>query len=93
MVYLLDANVLITASNSYYALDQVPEYWEWLVYNGNEGNIKIPQEIFEEITVGRKDDLLVDWIKDALVETSLLLKEEVVQEYLQRVVYEGYADD
>ncbi|MBZ0257492.1 DUF4411 family protein [bacterium] len=85
MLYLLDANVLITASNSYYALDQVPEYWEWLIYNGNKGNIKIP--------VGRKDDLLVEWIKNAMVETSLLLEEEVVQEHLQRVVYEGYADD
>ena len=30
MLYLLDANVLITANNLYYPIDSVPEYWEWL---------------------------------------------------------------
>lgn len=30
MLYLLDANVLIAAKNSYYAFDRVPEFWEWL---------------------------------------------------------------
>jgi hypothetical protein len=29
MLYLLYANVLITASNSYYPIDQVPEFWAW----------------------------------------------------------------
>lgn len=27
MLYLLDANVLITASRLYYPVDQVPEFW------------------------------------------------------------------
>ena len=34
MLYLLDASVLITAYNSYYPIDRVPEYWEWLVHMG-----------------------------------------------------------
>lgn len=40
MLYLLDANVLITANNSYYALDRVPEFWEWLADVGGRGNAK-----------------------------------------------------
>jgi len=27
MLYLLDANVVITAHNTYYGLDAVPEFW------------------------------------------------------------------
>jgi Domain of unknown function (DUF4411) len=30
MLYLLDANVLITARNRYYPIDTVPEFWSWL---------------------------------------------------------------
>ncbi len=30
MLYLIDASMLITASNSYYPLDSVPEFWELL---------------------------------------------------------------
>ncbi len=35
MLYLFDANVLITASNTYYPIDQVPEYWAWLITRAN----------------------------------------------------------
>lgn len=30
MLYLLDANVLITANNSYYEIGRVDEFWDWL---------------------------------------------------------------
>lgn len=30
MLHLFDANVLITASNMYYPLDAVTEFWEWI---------------------------------------------------------------
>jgi hypothetical protein len=35
MLYLTDANVLITANNLYYPIDRVPECWEWLAYMGD----------------------------------------------------------
>jgi hypothetical protein len=44
VLYLFDANVLITAGNTYYPIDQVPEFWEWLHYQGMAGNIKLPLE-------------------------------------------------
>ena len=56
MLYLFDANVLITASNTYYPIDQVPEFWGWLRFQGQAGKIKLPLEIMEEILAGRKDD-------------------------------------
>jgi hypothetical protein len=52
MLYLLDANVLITASNLYYPVDAVPEFWAWLAHNGAAGNVKMPLETFEEVKDG-----------------------------------------
>lgn len=72
MLYLSDANVLITANNTYYAIDQVKEYWDWLQFQGEQGNIKIPAEIMDEILAGqntkkgtKNEDLLLLWIKAA----------------------------
>jgi len=92
MIYLLDANVLITASNKYYRFNQVPEFWEWLLYQANAGKVKMPLEIIEEVLAGRKkNDLLVDWMKDN--KKVLLLNEDVNSILLQRVKDEGYAPD
>jgi hypothetical protein len=61
MLYLLDANVLITASNSYYPIDQVPEFWSWLRHQAASGNVKVPLEVMEEVRVGCGDnDPLLD---------------------------------
>jgi Domain of unknown function (DUF4411) len=49
VLYRSDANVLITASNTYYPIDQVPEFWAWLKHQGKLGNIKLPVEMLEEI--------------------------------------------
>jgi hypothetical protein len=91
MLYLLDANVLIHAQRDYYPLERVPEYWEWLIYQGLQGNIKIPDEIIDEILRG--DDELKTWIKRAPVKEALRLREEADPELVARVVYTGYADD
>ena len=66
MIYLLDANVVITASNSYYPVDSVPEFWAWLAYQCAIGNIRMPIEIFEEVKDGGNDveqDLLFGWVQ------------------------------
>lgn len=94
MLYLLDANVLITASNSYYPIDQIPEFWAWLLYQGGLGNVKLPVEILEEILAGRKnDDPLLDWMKDKDNRAALELDESVDASLVQTVVSEGYAPD
>lgn len=94
MLYLLDANVLITANSTYYPLDQIPEFWRWVHHHAASGRLKIPREIMDEIKAGRKDqDLLLDWICSDGVEDSLLLDENVEAALVQYVVSTGYAPD
>ena len=94
MLYLFDANVLITAGNSYYQIDQIPEYWAWVQHQGTIGNIKIPIEIYEEVLAGRKnDDPLLDWMKDKVNQVALRLDEAVNVALVQEVVSKGYAPD
>jgi hypothetical protein len=64
---------------------------------GENNRIKIPVEVYEEITEGSPketgEDLLYDWIKDHPNQNALLLEEDVDRMLVQRVVYEGYAHD
>src|SRR5437660_2701373 len=96
MLYLLDANVLITAHNSYYPVDSVPEFWAWLVHKGNTGDLKVPLEMYEEVKEGGKDDEkdpLLAWIKTHDVKTAVLLDEEADPALVASVVSTGYAPD
>jgi hypothetical protein len=94
VLYLLDANVLITANSNYYPLDQIPEFWSWVHHQAMSNRIKIPREIMEEIRAGRKDnDPLLDWISAPEIEGALLLDEAVDVALVQRVVSLGYATD
>ena len=96
MVYLLDANVLITANNLYYSIDQVPQFWDWLRSKGQEGLIKIPSEIFDEIKDGSTDeqvDPLYGWITDAANKSALLLIEEAEPELVKSVIETGYGQN
>ena len=85
MIYLLDANVLIDANRDYLSIDRVREFWDWLLDVGEQGRVKIPIEIYEEIREGNiKDDgetgridLLARWAKETRVSDALLLNEDV----------------
>ncbi len=96
MLYLLDASVLITAKDTYYPLDSVPEYWDWLEYLASNGQVKIPREIFEEIKEGPDDqakDLLFEWIQRPNIQKAIILNEEVDIGLVQKVCNAGYATD
>jgi len=90
MLYLLDADSLITSNNVYYPLSRFPSLWQWLIWNGEQGNIKIPIEQFEEITAGNDD--LVDWIKGTEVKSALLLDEEADPLEVNEITTKGYGD-
>jgi len=61
VLYLLDANILITAANTYYGINQVPEFWAWLQHQGTSGHVKMPIETYEEVLESRKEgDELLD---------------------------------
>jgi hypothetical protein len=94
MLYLLDANVLIRASQDYYAIDSVPEFWEWLSYMAEQGYVKIPKEVFVEITEGPTgDDPLYKWLNEDGVKKCLLLDEAADVANVRQVIHEGYATD
>lgn len=93
MLYLLDANVLIDANRDYYPISRVQEFWDWLVYMGEQGRVKIPIEVYEEIKEGNDKDDLAIWTKKNKTETALLFNEEVDVSLVSKVTDEGYAAD
>src|SRR5258708_32635781 len=90
-MYLLDANVLIAADRDYYSMDVVPEFWEWLKYQGEIGNVKICVEVYEEVTEGTGQ--LPDLLKTDQFQQALLLDEESNPALVATVVNTGYAPD
>ena len=96
MLYLIDANVLITAHNNYYPVDSVPEFWDWILYQANAGLLKMPIETYEEIKFGGKDaqkDVLYKWATDSEVKKALVLAEEVSAPLVLSCTKNGYAPD
>jgi hypothetical protein len=91
VVFLLDANVLIDANRDYYPLERVPEFWDWLLYHAQDGSIKVPLEVYEEVADG--NDAFAAWIRTDAVRDALLLREDADPELVARIVDEGYAAD
>lgn len=96
MLYLIDANVLITAHNDYYPIDGVPEFWDWVLHQAALGTIKMPLEIYEEVKLGGKDsqkDMLYGWIAETGVKKALVLEENVSVPLVTKCINDGYASD
>ena len=53
-MFLLDSNVLINASRTYYAPDIAPTFWEWLKAQHTAGAIASIARVKEEIDDGRE---------------------------------------
>lgn len=97
MLYLLDANVLITAHDDYYPIDRIPPFWEWIIANAKQGRIKMPFEMIAEIKAGQPkresanlDDELLRWLRKNKHEKDLLLDASADQVAVTRVFKEGY---
>ena len=58
---LLDANVFITAKNSYYQMDIFPAFWSWLDDQAELGALGSTDLVFDELKDG--DDNLATWVK------------------------------
>jgi len=87
LLYLLDANILITAANTYYGITQVPEFWTWLLHQAESGVIKIPLEMYEEVVEGRKEgDELLGWVKNDVHKAALIFGEPCKIDLVQHVV-------
>ena len=88
MLYLLDADTLITGDRRAYPLRRFPVFWEWLRHQGTIGNVKIPLEQYEEVTSGRGE--LVEWLCAAESRTALVLEEELDPALVADTTFGGY---
>ena len=61
-VYVLDANVFMTAHHDYYAPDLCPGFWECLEHYSRAGRLSSIDRVRSEIL---SPDKLVEWIKQA----------------------------
>lgn len=84
MVYLLDANALISAHNGWFALNRVPEFWLWILHHADAGTIKMPSETYGEVEGGNDD--LAAWMKHADHKRVLRLTEEADPARVQQVL-------
>ncbi len=91
LLYLLDANVLIDANRDYYPLQRVPEFWEWIENASDKGHVKIPLEVYEEVSDG--NDELASWAKQEQIKAALLFQEEVDVSLVSYATDQGYASD
>ena len=87
-MYLIDANVLMEAHATFYPIDRIPQFWDWLVEQGVAGLIKIPYEIHQEFD--GKRGLHVEWINDQVVKAALLLNENADPALVVRAINSGY---
>ena len=69
----------------------MPEFWEWLEYQGRNVRVKICLEVYEELKAG--NDSLAVWAKRPESSQALLLEEEADPHVVASVVDFGYADD
>lgn len=60
-MFLLDADVMMTASRSYYGFDIAPGFWHWLQDVRLTGQVASIQPVKDEITRG--GDQLVAWAR------------------------------
>lgn len=58
-VYLIDANVMMQAANTYYSFDHVPGFWDWLSSKIEDGTIRTASLVADEVDYPAA---LVDWI-------------------------------
>lgn len=91
MLYLLDANVLISAQELHYPLARIPQFWTWLLLTAETGKIKLPVEIFNEIAISK--GALKDWLTTPDHAKKLKLMGQVDGTNLQNVISQGYAAD
>ena len=94
VVYLIDANVLMTAANSHYPIDVFPVFWDWLEFQIGQGSIRMPREVFDEVKDGGDDeeiDQLYAWIQREHLKDALVLPEEADIAIVQEVMDASYS--
>ncbi|MEP0519883.1 MAG: DUF4411 family protein [Hyphomicrobiales bacterium] len=87
-MYLLDANTIMEAHGTFYPIERIPQFWEWLQLEGEHGRVKMPLEIYDEFE--GKYGPHVEWINSQEVRAALLLEEEPDPSLVQQAIEQGY---
>ena len=61
MAYLLDANVFITAKNTYYGFDFCRAFWDWIDLAHAAGVVYSVERVYDELL--ERDDELTAWCR------------------------------
>ncbi|MDO5099540.1 MAG: DUF4411 family protein [Corynebacterium sp.] len=77
-MYLIDANVLMTAADTHYPEDVVPSFWLQILDLLNSGEAKIPQSVYDEL-IAYQQKWLFQWVKDNVVTHDHVLEEDLDQ--------------
>ena len=88
MQYLLDANVLITANNSYYEIERIPHFWDWIAAQAASDIVKVPDQMMKEITPDKQYNTFLEWL--ASNKSALTLGQEPLEPHLATVIQRGY---
>lgn len=81
-MYLLDANVFISAKNLHYGFDFCPAFWDWIVVKNTKGDVFSVDKVFDEIAAG--NDELTTWASG--IGAGLFRKTDTsVIEYFQQI--------
>lgn len=62
-IYLVDADVFITAKNLYYAFDLCPGFWDGLIHHHRDERIFSIDRVRSELLAGPKTEDLVQWVR------------------------------
>jgi hypothetical protein len=76
MVYLLDANVFISAKNLHYGFDFCPAFWHWLDDRNVDGTVFSIEKVGDEVVAGADD--LARWAAERRANFFLPLDPGVV---------------
>lgn len=90
-LYLLDANIFITAHHSYYALNMCPGFWNCLIHYYNSGRILSIDRVRDEL-VGYGDELS-GWVQNAPLGLFVPSLQEPVTNSYREVMSWVYAND
>ena len=78
--YLIDANIFITASRTYYDFDFGNSFWKFLVEHAKNGKLASIDKVFKELN--KVDDKLKQWAnKDFLEYFKCTETENVLEKY------------
>ena len=79
MKFLLDSNVFMTPSRSYYPFDFAQGFWRHMKTAVSSGDVFILDVVYDEIMKGKDD--LAEWLKDTAVSQLKVQDLEVIREY------------